>query len=350
MSVRNLIKTSLNASGLYSVRRWIAGPKSRRLIILMYHDFTPEVDALPINRLMTGQPTAHDFEAHLQVITNHWRPMLLADAVAELDATGTLAEDTVAVTIDDGYSSVATIAAPLLTKYNVPATVFLITDWIDGNCELWWLDLARLMMNRDWSTTRPAELARILPVDLVDRIPPYRNGDRWQRVTFGIIDEFLRDLPDETIARILNRLDNVLPQPESAISRDVCSEPLSWEQIRALPDLISLAPHTACHSNLSWLPPESGMETINASRERIRQQTGRVDPGFAYPYGNDVDGYRTYGSHLAKNDYQYAVVGRPGPSFPETDRFLLGRTTLSATTHHALIERELSLNLLKSCR
>jgi peptidoglycan/xylan/chitin deacetylase (PgdA/CDA1 family) len=51
----------------------------------------------------------------------------------------------VLITIDDGYKSMKTIAAPLLAKYRFPATFFVYTDYIGtGGNSLSWADLREL--------------------------------------------------------------------------------------------------------------------------------------------------------------------------------------------------------------
>ncbi len=51
----------------------------------------------------------------------------LEDLLAVSDET-----DAVAITFDDGFESVATIAAPLLGERGLPATVFVVTDHVGG--------------------------------------------------------------------------------------------------------------------------------------------------------------------------------------------------------------------------
>lgn len=54
----------------------------------------------------------HNFEKHLKVISQY--------------------KDKIVVTFDDGYSNNFDNAFPLLKKYNLSATVFLATDFVDG--------------------------------------------------------------------------------------------------------------------------------------------------------------------------------------------------------------------------
>ena len=47
-----------------------------------------------------------------------------------------------AITFDDGFLGVYECAFPVLAKYELPATVFLISDYIGSNKIPWWEELA----------------------------------------------------------------------------------------------------------------------------------------------------------------------------------------------------------------
>ena len=55
----------------------------------------------------------------------------LADGVERL-YDGTLPASALAVTFDDGYADNLAVAAPLLRKHGVPATLFIATGYVDG--------------------------------------------------------------------------------------------------------------------------------------------------------------------------------------------------------------------------
>ena len=45
--------------------------------------------------------------------------------------------NSVLLTVDDGYQDFYNLAFPILKKYEVPATVFFTTDFIDKRIWLW---------------------------------------------------------------------------------------------------------------------------------------------------------------------------------------------------------------------
>src|SRR5439155_11695444 len=49
----------------------------------------------------------------------------------------TIHPNTAAVTVDDGYEEFFSLAVPVLRTYGVPASVFVISDFIDGRLWVW---------------------------------------------------------------------------------------------------------------------------------------------------------------------------------------------------------------------
>src|SRR5579884_1316949 len=114
-----------------------AGPLIRRLgrknpKILLYHDcadhesgYTAELECT------TG---AERFREHMAYLNRHYR-FVDVETIASRGAP----ERSVAVTFDDGYSSVYQNAFPTLKAYGIPATIYLISSVI-GNRTLVWVN------------------------------------------------------------------------------------------------------------------------------------------------------------------------------------------------------------------
>ena len=99
--------------------------ESRKSVtILAYHSIHPH-----IYHPLSVSP-AH-FEKQLKYIATHCNVIPLSQLVSDLKCHKTLQENTVAISFDDGYSDNYEFAFPLLKKYNLPATIFLVTNYID---------------------------------------------------------------------------------------------------------------------------------------------------------------------------------------------------------------------------
>lgn len=105
------------------VRMWLRRTRARILpgaAILGYHSISDGDDPLGL----AVSPSR--FAEHLEVVARRARPMRL-DALARALRDGRIPARAVAVTFDDGYADLLHVAAPLLERYDVPATAFVTT-------------------------------------------------------------------------------------------------------------------------------------------------------------------------------------------------------------------------------
>jgi peptidoglycan/xylan/chitin deacetylase (PgdA/CDA1 family) len=70
------------------------------------------------------------FEEELHYLAAHRRVLSLGALLGGGLAPG---KPAVAITFDDGFRSVLTVAAPLLERFGFPATVFVTTRWLEGS-------------------------------------------------------------------------------------------------------------------------------------------------------------------------------------------------------------------------
>lgn len=71
--------------------------------------------------------TATEFEKQIAYIASHYQVILLSELVNRLE-NGESVQGCVCITFDDGYHDNYTVALPILEKYSVPASVFVITS------------------------------------------------------------------------------------------------------------------------------------------------------------------------------------------------------------------------------
>jgi peptidoglycan/xylan/chitin deacetylase (PgdA/CDA1 family) len=100
--------------------------KDYPVLILMYHKIT---DSIPLNEY---ERNSDDFENDLIYLRNHYYQILSMEDLLLLRAGDLkLFSDGIIITFDDGYESNYSKVFPLLTEYEMPATFFLVTEWMD---------------------------------------------------------------------------------------------------------------------------------------------------------------------------------------------------------------------------
>ena len=105
------------------------------MTILCYHSTDPRWESP-----MSVRPS--ELEQHLAWLSRHRQVLPLDVATAELDRSGRLPRGVAAVTFDDGFADLEEYALPLLLRYRIPATVFLVAqtltargqpvDWVNN--------------------------------------------------------------------------------------------------------------------------------------------------------------------------------------------------------------------------
>lgn len=118
-STKQVIYCVARAAGLFGLARRLT---RKRLRILAYHGFSLRDEAEFRSKLFINPLT---FERRLDILRHQgYRVTTLDQAFDELQRQQ-LAPDTVVITIDDGYASTLSVAAPLLYARGYPATVYL---------------------------------------------------------------------------------------------------------------------------------------------------------------------------------------------------------------------------------
>lgn len=145
-------------SGLFRLSRMLSSQLPR---IVVYHGFCGPNEQNPEHVSTTA------LRRQLAYIRKNYRPMRLSELARVLAAGEPLPPRAVAVTIDDGYADFLRWAYPLLTEFNAPATLFVVSSFPDTNQWIW---ADRFRYLRDRSAGMP-ELAP-------DRAPPRSQRSR----------------------------------------------------------------------------------------------------------------------------------------------------------------------------
>lgn len=92
--------------------------------VLMYHRVNEN-----INEQLSVNVT--EFDKMMEVFSKHYRVISLYELLDGITRGETFDSRTVVITFDDGYKDNYQYAAPILKKYNLPATFFVTSSYID---------------------------------------------------------------------------------------------------------------------------------------------------------------------------------------------------------------------------
>ena len=272
------------------VSRMLAGLTETSVTVFMLHRFAvPELSIEGHSPKAVGAILAALRKRRFNLISLHELFRKLKD--------GEPLHRAVAFTIDDGYFDHASVAAPVFVEYDCPATIFIVSGFIDGKTWLWWDQL-----NYVFTETRRKELtARLAGREILYTLDSpearHRNGfalallcqDASQPDRLSCMTDLLREADVELPAA---------PPPEFA--------PLTWDEARRLERKgISFGPHTVTHPVLSSTSDEESASEIEQSWARLRAELESPVPVFAYPHGRRRD----YGDREMAQVQQLGLLG-----------------------------------------
>lgn len=109
--------------------------------ILMYHEFGYEESTLFV--------TPENFEQQMKYLKDKkYNTISLDELVTGLKAGKKFPHNTVVITIDDGWRDNYTVAYPVLKKYDLPATIFLVANYMDQKADyLTWEQVCEMAQN-----------------------------------------------------------------------------------------------------------------------------------------------------------------------------------------------------------
>jgi len=264
-----------------------------RTVIITYHRFSQDESAT--------RTSARTFAAQLDYLGAHYTIVPLSIIAAHFAGGGDLPPRAAAITIDDGYRDAYDIAFPILRQRRMPATVFVVTDFIDRKVWLWPDKVRFLALNTPMRQIAAPVAGDQLCLELSDRRARLAAAER--------VNAVLKRLPnqakEEAIARLAATLGLPLPElppPEFG--------PLTWEQAREMmASRVEIGSHTVTHPILTQVGDVQLWDELGESRSRIEGVLGKQADSFCYPNGDfDARVLRT----AERAGYRCAVTTRHG--------------------------------------
>lgn len=286
--------------------RCLLGRSTQRLSVLIFHRVLPQLDPF-----LPDEPDAERFTYLMTMLAAQFTPLSLSEGLRRL-GDGRLPPRAVCVTFDDGYADNLLVAAPILRRVGIPATVFVASGYLDG----------RVMWN-----DRVIESVRCALGDHMDLsdfgygVHPLGNAAERVSLIHQLLGSW-KYLPfderEQLTAEVANRYAPSMP-----------TLMLSRSQVRQLRDEgIEIGGHTVTHPILARTDAATARREVADNKEDLEGLIGERLRFFAYP--NGVPGRDFIDEHagmVRRVGYQAALTTQAGVSTAATDRFRMPRFT-----------------------
>lgn len=278
----------------------------RSLTIVLYHGVAPRIDSGIYN--YRGKFISPDVFTRQIALLKSWYTILPLDEAMTRYDNGTLPDNPLAITFDDGYRNFYEFAYPILKSAGVPATVYLATDFVCRRVPLW--------------------------VDRLEYAIGHGTGSKLEKISR---DEKMRDhlktLSPERREAELTEIERSSGRTfDSFDGERAVYEPLSREEIAEMSTHgISYGAHTRTHPILATQPEDAQKKEIEGSRSDIQAFGVPVSTIFAYPNGQTGDWNQTTEKVLEVGGFTHALTTLEGVNNDHTHPFRLRRFALDAT-------------------
>jgi peptidoglycan/xylan/chitin deacetylase (PgdA/CDA1 family) len=241
------------------------------------------------------------------------------------------------ITFDDGFMSNKTLAYPILKKYNLPATIFLTTSFIDKSPRFEGLiktDYILCLFRR----------THLESLDLTDcGFGLISLGDLTQRTSEAYkVSNALKRLSHESANRIIEIIAERLQAELCAQDFHIFAS-LEWNDVRSLysDGLILFGAHTHTHEILTQLPPDKLDFELTEARNRIARELAVPARLFAYPNGT-IDDFNEVTGKILAGYFDCALTTVQGLNSPGDDLYALKRIAIGNDTAEWKLKLELS--------
>lgn len=259
----------LSATGLNTTIAKLRGLFVSDVRIIAYHRIC-ETDSLNDQELVSAN--CEDFEKQIIHIKEKYSAISFEQLIDHLSTGTKPPKDAVIITFDDGFADNYLNAFPILEKHQVPATIFISTDYIDTDKTFWFNHLSRLVKLNAGASFTLAGKAFVVSSAL-----------EGQESLLVELLSLMKGKPNKTRLELLLELSKQLPESELC---DPLALPMTWDNVREMnKSVIEFGSHTATHPILSQLTEEELEHEIVNSKTQLEKQLGKQIQTISYPEG-----------------------------------------------------------------
>ena len=278
--------------------------------------------------------SVENFEQQLQVLKNNYQILSLKE-LGESIEKGKISNRSVVCTFDDGYSDNFMYAQPLLEKYQIPATFFVPTAFINQSDGLWWDKLENIFL---WTETLPTTLILEIQGAMYSWFFLEKNQVKNNRASWYVFQPY-----PCCHFKAYKELHRLLRPLSFKIIEDIMQEIRAWAGIEnynlaeyrmlssneiktlAQSSLIEVGSHTITHPVLSAFSITDQFKELEYSKKVLEELLSKKVTSIAYPFGGHADISVQTPQMVEDIGYCMGIANVPGLVSKKSDRYKIPR-------------------------
>jgi peptidoglycan/xylan/chitin deacetylase (PgdA/CDA1 family) len=308
-----------HAPGSFQLARALGPQYSLRCVL--FHDISDTESAF--TKGLGSTISLKNFERALKFVIKNYSPVSLQDVLDSFNGR-ILPPRPMLVTFDDTYRSVREFAAPLCSKFGVPAVFFVSASCLDNRQ----LALDNLV----------CYVANVHGMDTLSTAANFASGRRDINLR-SLTEVFAGFLPAISLgAREVFR--RALLQLMQTSEGDLAAKAGLYLTSAQLRDLASfnfeMGNHTYNHVHCRSLSANDFAEEVDKNKALLEGVLGRTVRSFSVPYGSSTDLTSDLVKHLRSFGYEAIFLSESRVNPPHPDPFRLNRVSLKTAGDGAL--------------
>jgi peptidoglycan/xylan/chitin deacetylase (PgdA/CDA1 family) len=287
----------------------------------MYHGVTDQQTAIPD----WCQVRVQHFQRQMEFLSREYRVMPLGEVIQCLTRGSPLPERTACLTFDDGFQNVHTYAWPILERYQLPSTVFLVTSLLGTGLPPWPGRLLHALSNTE---------LRAIRFDGTDY--ELSTGRRGEAVYSQMVNR-IKILPGPERELRVEELVTALGVGSPVDCTKSLRATMGWKEVQELAStgLMGFESHTHTHASLPACMAVELRQELTRSRDILRERLGVVYDLFCYPFG---DWTPATNKIVKEVGYCCGLTTTAGVNSSSPDVYALNRVNVGAGMTEAMFE------------
>ena len=274
-ALQNAFYAALWGSGLDILLRPLMGGVGS---ILVFHRLVVEPPTGSFGPSRSLSITADGFRELIAYLRKSRIEIVSLDEVLRRLQSGVTGRRFTCLTFDDGYRDNYELLYPICKDLEVPFTVYVTTDLIEGRMLLWWYGLEAAVARTDGVAWRENGETQHFSAKTPDE----------KARTYRALDVKLRHASAERRAGMIAALETEYGVDFKAESNAAA---MSWEMVHELAksELAEIGGHTVSHPALNTLSADEARREITEGCRIVEGHTKQKIRHFAYPFGRPSD-------------------------------------------------------------